>query len=453
MTTGRTSGRWRVIVGMAACCLAAATLSSAQSKRADTASWSPPIGIPSPEFGISEVAPPFPTPWTRAHDKFYYVSPSAPEATDVDNANGWPGRPRQTIPIRLEPGAVVQVVGTYTTPHDSDRAAIQANGTASAPVFVRGTSSAVRPTFTRGLHFRGTYFIVEYITSDVARDETNIAVVPKPDGPSRHVVIRHSEVIGDPMQFTSAGVGAGGFDESRSVEDVVFFDLTVHDQGNPQAPRDVDAHCTVTGPYIQRFWLIDSRLHDCAGDGFQANPGQGGAALARQRSAHHIYVGRNTSYNNKQSGLWAKNVSDIVFSQNTIYGIARSASSPLGQCIGGQYGPVRMWIIFNTLHDCETGVMVASTSGLGVGTDVYIVGNVIYDIKLTGGPNDAASAWSRAAIALWDIPNRFIVDNTIWRVHSGIKNDGSGLARIVVQGNIIDAAADARERDLWVPDQ
>jgi len=303
------------------------------------------------------------------------------------------------------------------------------------------------------VHFRGTYLIVEHITSDVARDETNIAVVPKPAGPSQHVVIRHSEVVGDPMQFTSAGVGAGGYDETRSVEDVVFFDLNVHDQGDRRASRDVDAHCTVTGPFIRRFWLIDSRLHECAGDGFQANPGQGSAALARQRSARHIYVGRNTAYNNKQSGLWAKNASDIIFSQNEIYGITRSASSGMGQCIGGQYGPVRMWIIFNTLHDCETGVAVASTSGLGSGTDVYIVGNVIRDIQLTGGPNDVSNPWSRAAIALWDIPNRYIVDNTIWRVHSGIKNDGNGLVKFVLHGNIIGAAGDPRERDLWVPDQ
>jgi hypothetical protein len=415
--------------------------------------WLPPIGMPAPEFGITEAAPPFPAPWARAHEHFYYVAPSEPGATDVDNNNGWPGHARQTIPLRLEAGAVVHVVGTYATAHHENRNAIVADGTAAAPVFIRGTNTTVRPTFTKPVVFRGTYLIVEYIKSDIEQDATNIIVAPAVEGHSRYIAIRHSEVVGDPAQVTSAGIATGGLDAQHGVDHILFYDLDVHDQGNVRSLKDVDAHCSGVGPYSHHIWIVDSRLHECAGDGLQANPGQGGMALARQQSAHHIYVGRNVAYRNKQSGLWAKNVTDIIFSQNEVYGITRSPSSAMGQCIGGQYGPVRMWIIFNTLHDCETGVAVVSTSGLGAGTDVFIVGNVIRDIQLTGGPNDASNPWSRAAIALWDIPNRYVVDNTIWRVHSGIKNDVSGLVKFVVHGNIIDAARDPGERDLWVPDQ
>lgn len=434
----------------------ALTLSAAMLVHARAAQhpavWAPPPGVPAPSFGIMEIAPRFPSRWTNAVDGFYFVAQGA-NATDHENPNGWPARPRMTIPTILEAGSVVQVVGTYATAHRLDRNPILARGTAERPVFLRGTSPDVRPTFTQDLVVRGSYLIVEYVKSDLPRDATNVAVVARADGPSHHIAFRHSELVGDLGQVTSAGIAAVGFDEARGVEDVVFYDLDVHDHGNLSATTDVDAHCSVVGAFVRRFWLLDSRLHGCAGDGFQANPGQGAAALTRQSSTRYIYLGRNTVYANRQSGLWSKNVTDIIFSQNTIYGIRRSGSSPMGQCIGGQYGPVRMWIIFNTLHDCETGVAVASTSGMGEGTEVYVLGNVIYDIQLTGGPNDPSNSSSRAAIALWDIPHRYIVDNTIWRTHSGIKNDGSGLLTISIHGNIIGAATDPAERDIWVPDQ
>lgn len=393
-----------------------------------------------------------PARWNAENDGLYYVSQNHPQARDENNPNGWPGRPRRTIPAVLDAGSVVWVAGAYDTAAPFERPIIS-RGTAAAPVFIRGPSPAERPTFSRTMAFAGSFLIVEHIVSDVERDETNVVFVPSRDGTSHHLVLRHAEIVGDARQITSAGIAAVGASDQHRVDDAVFLDVDVHDQGNVTAPRDPDAHCAVVGAFVARFWLLDSKLRQCAGDGLQANPGQGSAALTRQRSTHHIYVGRNTASANRQSGFWAKNVTDVIFSQNTVHGITRSASSPLGQCMGGQYGPSRLWMIFNTLYDCETAVAVASTSGLGEGSDVYIIGNVIRDIGLTGGPNDPTNSSSRAAMSLWDIPRRFIVDNTIWRTHSGIKNDGNGLVTIAIHGNIIGQPSVRDEREVWVPDQ
>ena len=94
------------------------------------AAWTPPIGIPAPSFGITEVAPAVPNPWTVSTAGFYYVEPTKAGATDTSNTYGTPAKPRRTIPTVLPAGAVVELHGIYDTSHSSP-ATIVSQGTAS----------------------------------------------------------------------------------------------------------------------------------------------------------------------------------------------------------------------------------------------------------------------------------------------------------------------------------
>src|SRR5262245_5023514 len=76
------------------------------------AAWQPPIGIPEPPFGINEVAPPRPNPWTTPVAGYYYVDES--RGDDKNNPYGTPRRPKKTIPDNLPAGSVVEVHGVYT---------------------------------------------------------------------------------------------------------------------------------------------------------------------------------------------------------------------------------------------------------------------------------------------------------------------------------------------------
>src|SRR4030095_10124475 len=65
------------------------------------AAWQPPIGIPAPPFGINEVAPPTPNPWTTPTPGFYYVNNQT--GNDTNNPYGTPANPRKTIPYSQKP--------------------------------------------------------------------------------------------------------------------------------------------------------------------------------------------------------------------------------------------------------------------------------------------------------------------------------------------------------------
>ena len=69
-------------------------------------------------------------------------------------------------------------------------------------------------------------------------------------------------------------------------------------------------------------------------------------SAALQATTHHIYVGRNTSHHNKQSGFWTKQAVDVIFSQNVAY------AHYVQQFLAGRghrlaVRPVIVWFIVN----------------------------------------------------------------------------------------------------------
>src|SRR5471030_1320777 len=73
------------------------------------AQWAAPFGVPVPNFGLAQTAPAPPTPWVLGTPGFYYVDATDAASTDDLNPFGTPARPRNTIPIELPAGAVVQL--------------------------------------------------------------------------------------------------------------------------------------------------------------------------------------------------------------------------------------------------------------------------------------------------------------------------------------------------------
>lgn len=358
--------------GRAVMLIAAACVSS-NSAFAQT--WLPPIGIPAPSFGIAEVAPAEPNPWTAAVTGFYYVCPTCSGATDASNTNGYPGRPRQSVPNPIPPGAVVRLVGRIDA-----LANISAQGTAAAPVFVRGAPDS-RPTITRPeVETRGSsYLILEHLVF-ANRDgvQSGSLVIPGYSGTADHVVIRDSEFSGNVNR-------GGGIVISGGTHHVVLRNY-LHDMGNLNDTGDQDSHCMTMGGSASRVlaevWILENEMARCSGDGLQINSG-----FNNNGQAHHLYIGRNFSHHHKQTGIWSKNASDVIISQNRFEDTAPSSSST-GACTGAQYGPERVWWLFNTFQRCTWGISLQSTSGLGNGTAAYIIGN-----RMIGSMQRAVSLW------------------------------------------------------------
>ena len=391
-----------------------------------SAGWTPPLGIPSPSFGIIESAPPAPRPWTRQTPGFYYVDAARPQATDEGNAFGTPERPRKTIPILLPAGAVVELHGAYDFSHSSPRT-ITAQGTKAAPVFIRGPSRAARPTIRNAWEVRGTYVVLENLDFGPLNATQTGALALL--APGSHLVLRHCELHGN---LNGGGMGIESWAAGASIHDVVVYDNFVHDNGNVHADRDQDVHGIHVGGRASAVWVVDNEMARNSGDGIQINAG----TRRDQPSTHHLYIGRNISHDNKQTGFWAKQAVDVVFSQNLCYG-HRTGNSSYGQCMGYQYATDWIWFIFNHIEDSDSGIAASSDSDLGMGTHAYFIGNVIHNIHPQNAKDsNPSTGWSSAGIMLAGGVHRSVVNNTIDDVEAGI-NAPAAEGTLEIADNII----------------
>ena len=375
------------------------------------------------------MAPPAPEPWTTEVPRFYYVDARA--GTDQGRSQGTPKAPRATIPSTLPAGAVVILAGPYDAKHESG---IAANGTALSPVFIRGASAAVRPKIRGKWMMTGSYYILEDLDAEWPTSSGNGKILIT----GNHGVLRHCDLRGD-----GATQGIGGVIVYGTY--LVVWDTKIHDSGDVAARTDDDTHGISVPEETSYVWVLDSELYRNGGDGIQINAG----SRSKQASTHHIYVGRNKAYHNKQTGFWTKQAVDVIFSENEAFDHRPSGSSS-GQCMGMQYAPERVWFLFNHLHDCDFGIYLGGNSDMGSGRDTYFIGNLIHDIHSRGTFNPG-SAWSSAAIMAAGGVHRFIVNNTIDDVDAGINVPGGGTNRIT--NNIVARVTQPGGQHVFLEDE
>lgn len=368
-----------------------------------SAQWRPPVGIPAPAFGIQQKAPNAPKPWLVPTANFYYVNASAAASTDTSNANGTPAKPRKTIPQNLPAGAVVEVRGTYTYSHSSPRT-IRPAGTAAKPVFIRGAAPDTKTRVTSCWEVSGSYVVIEHFEFTSCGSILFL-------GGSQFAALRYSDVHG-----TTAGGGVGIVSwDGKLLNDIVLFRNTIHDNGDVLASYDQDVHGVSIGARTSRIWVLENEIYRNSGDGVQINAG----SAALQATTHHIYIGRNTAYANKQTGFWTKQAVDVILSENHAYD-HRPSDSSLGACMGGQYAPEHVWFINNRVSDCDYGIQMTSDADLGTGKHQFFIGNVIHRIHDSNGGFQPGSAWQNCAISLPGGTYRYVLENTIYDVDSGV---------------------------------
>ncbi len=366
----------------------------------DVNDWIPPIGIPSPEFGIFETVA---NKYGNASFATHYVDNTHPRSTDDGNPNGSRSRPRQSIPTELDAGSVVLVAGGPYNYRLGGTIPIHANGTADKPVVIRSADPMSPARFSESVTMTGQYLIVENVVFDAG----NPLFVK--EGP-HHMAVRHCEVTncgGPAIQLASW--------DGKPIHDIVIYGCKIHGNGDVNADFDQDYHGIGVGSGVSNLWVVDNEMYANSGDGIQINAGN----FAAQSSTHHIYVGRNESYGNKQTGMWCKQATDVIFSQNHAHHHVPSNSS-LGAGMGCQYDPERIWFLYNRIHDCDFGILQASGTGSTGGENSYIVGNMIYDIRDSDGDFNPNTSWSNAGILVVGGLHRSIVNNTIVHADGGI---------------------------------
>ena len=402
---------------------------------AASAQWQPPLGIPTPSFGITQTAPPRPNPWSSQVPGYYYVDRTHPNGTDSNNTYGTPSRPRRTIPFTLPAGSVVELHGTYDFRHTSPDGLLL-NGTVSSPVYIRGESPTNRPIITQPWSLRGSYFIVENIESAFTDSGGRIILL----APLHHAAVRFSDLHGN--------LNGGGMSLStngqETLSDIVIYANSIHDNGNVLATFDQDVHGIKVGERTSNLWVVDNVFYRNSGNGIQISAGN----LEDEATLHHVYVGRNVAHHNRQAGFTSKQGRDIIFSQNTSYAHRPLPSGPQGACMIFQYAPERIWFLFNHAFDCDFGIYVGNDNGEGTGQNSYFIGNVIRSIHASDGGFNPGTAYGNAAMMLAGGTNRYIVNNTIHDVDGGINSPGAGALHM--SNNIISTVTQPSSSHVFV---
>jgi hypothetical protein len=389
------------------------TMEGNMSVTANFVTWTPPIGIPTPSFGITQSYRMYDTPGNRNGNLAYYESPSSgyythyvdntdPNATDSGNTYGTVKTPRLTVPVDLPAGSVVEVHGTLYTYSNgpSGEVLLSGVGTTERPVFIRGVGSPrFSKTFSIGYYGSTQYFIMEGLSG------FGCVISTRPDPivlDTEYLCIRGCEFYGNE---NGGGIQIASYSANK-IEQIVLHGNAIHDNGvwDPNiAVGDQDTHGIVVNGGVSYLWVVDNEIYHNSGDGMQVN----------SYTDHHVYAGRNQSHDNKQAGFGTKTSQDIIYSQNMLYG-GRYSSSSQGAGLYVQYDPNRVWLLFNDVYDSELGIVIGGAD-LGGGGNFYVIGNLIHHIH-TDNPN----GWEMGkAFASWDSYGVTILNNTIYDTDGG----------------------------------
>ncbi len=410
--------------------------------------YNPPIGIPAPSFGIDEQAPAWPAEWPSAQSaNHYYIDNSHPQATDSNNPNGYPDKPRLTIPAaNFSAGSYVEMNGGPYT----NTIGPQFNCTQAAPCWLRGGSSTNKTVLNGGnLRIRdSSYLIIENF--DLNGGTGGIGVS---GNNTHHISIRNSSVQNKPWPGGATTAISLVPDTGGKVHDIVIYNMYFAELGDWQAQTDTDYHGV--GPSLwgrdstteeYNIWFLDSTCYHISGNCIQVN---GANWPNSYQYLHHIYIGRMTSHSNRQSGLGFKQCRDVVASENLIYD-QRSFGAQPGSAVVIQYGQENLWLIHNTIHSSNFGIRQSDTPPAAANFNTYFVGNTIHNIHPQNlanyNPNDA---WRPGqAISFWHGNTvRHVVDNTIYDVHGGITGIYDGGMEL--SGNLI-SEIDSQDKFLWI---
>lgn len=400
----------------------------------DQADLTMPTGIPMPSFGLLETAPARPVDWTEEFPGFYYINPSHPDARD-SVTYGSESQPRLSIPDNIPPGSVVELHGVFTN-------AVRLQGivgTQEEPIYLRGLEEVNPPIFHKKITvIDSAYVILENVkTAPESADTGNSVVGISIREGSHHIAIRDSELSGaenglgpnkeNLNRVGSLSIGSWGYDGVESAHHIVIANNHIHDMGNLNDTGDQDAHCMNVNGTVTQLWILNNELRRCSGDGVQIEA----QASRGVDKIQYVYAGGNQVSHNKQTGLWIKHAKHVIFSENHVSHHAPSSSGG-GVCIGYQYAGDHVWIINNTVHDCPIGIGAMSGSS-GLGTQVFYIGNVIYNIasETPENPHRAGGIVLRMNAVVHNV-----VNNTIYNADRAIGAPIQSSASLNIFNNV-----------------
>ncbi len=386
------------------------------------------------------------------------------EKCSDDNEFGTKDKPRCSFPTApLKEGSVVALFGG---PYDSINLD-GAKGTAQSPVFIRGEDKKTVLNGREGIKIKNSsYVILENLKTDGSEQSNKKSSWGlRISQPADHIAIRHSEATnyqaaeyckdrmgGVGCWFSSVwAIGADKNWEGQSgingrettdtdttqydITDIVLYDNTITKNGSMLAydsakdddknykPADYETgrHAISLSGGTKDIWILDNKINNNAEDGIQIFWYTRGS---HGKVAENIYIGDNTITNNGENAVDVKQSKHVVISSNKVSGYkqtifrdgAASGSDGAAIVLNDDSPSESLWVINNDISNSNLGIRSQSSG------DIYISGNVIYDIERAPGARAPTSPGRGYGVAMYISSTRraLIEHNTIRDVDGGI---------------------------------
>ncbi|MFA4830778.1 MAG: right-handed parallel beta-helix repeat-containing protein [Patescibacteria group bacterium] len=383
--------------------------------------YTPPVGIPAPPFGINEVVPTTATQclnWpSSATVNCYYIDKDYPSATDINNIYGYPNVPRVSIPTTLAAGSYVEIHNSAGGAYTGTDMTITGNGTASNPVWIRGSSSVTKPTIRRAIAIRGSYMIIENLYFDTDRKDVSINL-------ANYISFRNNEMAGPGIN--SGNTAAVAVSDSSYI---VIYNNRIHDWGNKNDTLENDYHGVKVSSGSNSIWVLNNEIYNNGGDSIQTAFTTGA----------YVYIGGNTFYGNKENAIDVKQGNHVIISENHAYGFLPSLTSA-GTAITIHYLPDNVWVIRNKVHDSTNGIFTTGS------VNAYFVGNLVYNIHHSGAWDPSSSYQDGTAFhSRGSTGITYVIGNTIDNADIGIQTSNDP---IIIYNNIISNRAMSDGNDI-----
>jgi len=395
-------------------------------------SYKMPVGIPDATLDFQQEMPARPSDWSVEKTGYYYIN----YQTGSDKQTyGTPEAPRKSFPAPALAGSYIEIAGEYTQGFTSRQNRVyRFNGTddvwnagEAGPVWVTVAKDTYGVISSIGFIITGSNVFISDLNFINA---SKLQIGSATDGyPAENIVVRNVDISGGGLSIS----GNKKVSTSKA-NNVVVFNSKIHDFGDIYSPTDDDNDPVLISAGVSNVWVLENEIYNASGGGLQV------LGTSTRGITKNIYVGGNNVHHVRQSGMWLKYGSNIIFSSNYVHDIISTPWSP-AKGMGAQYAPDNFWMINNHISGVEYGIRVGSTDSTTWDKKLYIIGNIIHDVEpvqtgQTVGPITSTSSWQSAGIHLASADELYVFNNLIFDVPNGIDISTSN-AKTWVKNNII----------------
>jgi len=248
-----------------------------------------------------------------------------------------------SLPSSVNSGEVILYTGTRG-------GTVRFNCNEAAPCVLKGQGQ----TLSSGLQVTGSHFVVENF--QFYNIDSSIDIAGTRSNPASFAVIRNLDHGGN-----NTGTNNSTAMWLADAHDVVFYKNKIHNLKQDSGSSEVDYIGFVPRHNATNIWYLDNDVWRLGGDAIRT-----GTNVSRLGSGNsppkYIYIAGNRFHDMGENPIDLKYATEIVISENELYG-AQSSVSSSGELITIHESGDNVYIYDNTMYSGSRGVVTATSGG------------------------------------------------------------------------------------------